>query len=387
MVRPALPQNDAVTVGNALVEGSDPVVIEHFAVAQVDDRRGGAFQTQPGMGEDIPLGSNRTYARVTVTPNYDSWLEAVKAGRGFVTNSPIVEFDVSGSKPGDVIEFEGSKTVKARATVRSILPINTVDIVMNGRTVGHKTVPLHHRTPPADGIYTLEVEATVEGGEVKATRCSGTLFRGFEKFLQGRDPYDAQHLVQRICGVCPTSHAMTATLNLDSAFGIADLIPENGRIIRNLIQGANFIQSHILHFYHLAALDYVDVTKVADYEGSDPSLVSVKNFISQAVEADDMSLLGPFYPRYEGDYRLSTEANQAAVAHYIQALNIRRISHEMSAIFSGKMPHNVAIVPGGATELPTVQKIADFLWRLQEIRQFIDNIYIPDIIAVAEAFP
>lgn len=114
------------------------------------------------MGEDIPLGSNRTYARVTVTPNYDSWLEAVKAGRGFVTNSPIVEFDVSGSKPGDVIEFEGSKTVKARATVRSILPINTVDIVMNGRTVGHKTVPLHHRTPPADGIYTLEVEATVE---------------------------------------------------------------------------------------------------------------------------------------------------------------------------------------------------------------------------------
>jgi len=210
----------------------------------------------------------------------------------------------------------------------------------------------------------LKVEATVEGGEVKETRCSGTLFRGFENFLRGRDPYDAQHLVQRICGVCPTSHAMAATLNLDSAFGIADQIPENGRIIRNLIQGANFIQSHILHFYHLAALDYVDVTNVAQYEGSDPALVSVKNFINQALDANDMSMLGPFYPRYEGDYRLPADVDQAAVAHYVQALNIRRISHEMSAIFSGKMPHNVAIVPGGVTELPTVQKIADFLWRL-----------------------
>jgi hydrogenase large subunit len=232
----------------------------------------------------------------------------------------------------------------------------------------------------------LKVEATVEGGEVKETKCSGTLFRGFENFLIGRDPYDAQFLVQRICGVCPTAHAMAATLNLDSAFGIADQIPENGRIIRNLIQGANHIQSHIIHFYHLAALDYVDVTKVAQYDGTDPTLVSVKNFITRALDADDMSMLGPFYPRYEGDYRLLAEVDQAAVAHYVQALNIRRLAHEMSAIFSGKMPHNVAIVPGGVTELPTVQKITDFLWRLNELRQFIDNIYIPDVLAVAGAY-
>ncbi|MCJ7769851.1 MAG: nickel-dependent hydrogenase large subunit, partial [Dehalococcoidales bacterium] len=232
----------------------------------------------------------------------------------------------------------------------------------------------------------LKIEATVDGGEVKETKCSGTLFRGFEKFLQGRDPYDAQHLVQRICGVCPTAHAMAATLNLDSAFGIADQIPENGRIIRNLIQGANYIQSHIIHFYHLAALDYVDVTNVAKYEGADPALVSVKNFITRALDANDMALLGPFYPRYEGDYRLPAEVDQAAVAHYVQALNLRRFAHEMSAIFSGKMPHNVAIVPGGVTEIPTVQKIADFLWRLQELRQFIDNIYIPDVLAVAGVY-
>ncbi len=114
------------------------------------------------MGEEIPLGSNRTYARVTGAPNYDSWLAAVKAGRGFVTNGPMLEFVVDGNTPGDVVEFQGSRTIKARVTARSILPINTVDIVMNGRKVGHKTVPLIHRDPPADGIYSLEVEATVE---------------------------------------------------------------------------------------------------------------------------------------------------------------------------------------------------------------------------------
>ncbi len=114
------------------------------------------------LGEEIPLGSNRTYARVTGAPNYDSWLAAVKAGRGFVTNSPIVEFEVSGREPGDVVEFEGSKTVQARAKVRSILPINTLDIVMNGRKVGHKTVPMLRYDPPSDGLYSLEVEATVE---------------------------------------------------------------------------------------------------------------------------------------------------------------------------------------------------------------------------------
>jgi hydrogenase large subunit len=113
----------------------------------------------------------------------------------------------------------------------------------------------------------LKIEAVVEGGEVKEAKSSGTLFRGIELILRGRDPRDAQQLTQRICGVCPTGHATAAALNLDSAFGIADKIPDNGRIMRNLILGANYLQSHVLHFYHLAALDYVDVTAAADYEG------------------------------------------------------------------------------------------------------------------------
>jgi hydrogenase large subunit len=232
----------------------------------------------------------------------------------------------------------------------------------------------------------LKIETVIEGGAVKDAKSSGTLFRGFELLLNGRDPFDAQHITQRICGVCPTAHAMASTLNLDSAFGIADTITNNGRIIRNLIQGANYIMSHIIHFYHLTALDYVDVTKVAKYEGNNPTLVSVSDFIARALDAGDMTMLGPFWPRYEGDYRLSDEVDQAAVAHYVQALDMRRLAHEMSAIFSGKMPHNVGIVPGGATETPTVDKIANYLWKLQQLRDFIDNVYIPDVLAVAGAY-
>ena len=132
----------------------------------------------------------------------------------------------------------------------------------------------------------LKIEATVEDGVVKDAKSSGTLFRGIELILRGRDPRDAQVITQRICGVCPQSHGIAASLNLHSAFGIADRIPDNARIIRNLIQGAHVAQDHILHFYHLAALDYVDVTDVAKYEGNNSDLNSVKDFIARgALEA------------------------------------------------------------------------------------------------------
>src|SRR5512137_210127 len=223
----------------------------------------------------------------------------------------------------------------------------------------------------------LKVEAQVENGTVIDARSTGTLFRGIELILEGRDPRDAQHVAQRICGVCPTSHSIAAALALDSAFGIADGIPDNGRIIRNLILGAAHISDHILHFYHLAALDYVDVTKVAAYDGKDPALNSVKAFIERGE-------LGPFVPRYEGDYRLPAKVDQELVGHYVQALTMRRKGQMMLSIFGGKMPHNMTVVPGGVTEVPTVDKIASFLWRLKELKDFINNVYIPDVIAVAK---
>lgn len=110
--------------------------------------------------EEIPLGSNRTYAKVDGTANHASWLAAIKAGRNFVSNGPILEFDVDGHEPGDVVELKGSKSLKARVRARSILPFTTVNLVMDGDVVSHKTVPIWEN-PPKDGVYTMEVEATV----------------------------------------------------------------------------------------------------------------------------------------------------------------------------------------------------------------------------------
>jgi len=226
----------------------------------------------------------------------------------------------------------------------------------------------------------LKIETVVEDGVVKDAKSSGTLFRGIELILIGRDPRDAQVITQRICGVCPQSHGIAAALNLDSAFGIADKIPPNARIIRNLIQGAHVVQDHILHFYHLAALDYVDVAKLADYDGQDSNLNSIKDFIARGE-------LGPFLPRYEGDYRLPPEVNEQAVAHYVKALDIRRLGHEMVSTFSGKIPHSVGVIPGGVTTPPTVDKILSLLWKLRQLQDFINNAYIPDVLAVASAYP
>jgi hydrogenase large subunit len=207
----------------------------------------------------------------------------------------------------------------------------------------------------------MAVEAVIDDGVVKEAKSAGTLFRGFEIILQGRDPRDANRLTQRICGVCPASHATASALCIDDALGLTDKIPDNSKIIRYLILGSNFLQSHILHFYHLAALDYVDaVGAIGD--------------------------TAPFVPRYEGDYRVTGVANAELVNHYVRALDIRRKCQEMLAIFGGKMPHNVGIVPGGVTEKPTEDKITNFLWRLNEIRDFVDNTYIPDVIAVAKAY-
>jgi hydrogenase maturation protease len=225
----------------------------------------------------------------------------------------------------------------------------------------------------------LKIEAVIDEGEVKEARSTGTLFRGIELILQGRDPRDAARITQRICGVCPTSHATASTFALDEAFGIADRVPENGRILRNLILGCNYIQSHVLHFYHLTALDYVDVTAVASYEGTDPGLLAAKDFVERGA-------LGPFVPRYEGDYRLPKELAQTLAGHYVQAFDVRRKSHELLAVFGGKMPHNVGIVPGGVTQVPEVDTIAGFLWRLNEIRHFIDHVYVPDVLEVAKHY-
>jgi len=225
----------------------------------------------------------------------------------------------------------------------------------------------------------LKVEVTVDGGTVKEARCSGQLFRGFEIILLERDPRDAPLLVQRVCGVCPVVHAAASALSVDAAFGIADQIPDNGRVMRNLLLASEYLQSHILHFYHLAALDFVDVAAAADYEGPDSALNSLRDFIARQE-------LAPFTPRYEGDYRLSKKDNQERASHYVRALEARRVAHEMLAVFGGKIPHQVGVVAGGCAEVPTADKIAAFLSKLGVLRHFIEEIYVPDVVAIAKAY-
>jgi len=230
----------------------------------------------------------------------------------------------------------------------------------------------------------LMMELEVDGGKVTSARVAGEMFRGYEVILKGRNPLDAQQITQRICGVCPACHAQASTLNLDSALGIHP--PDNGRIIRNLILGSNFIQSHILHFYHLAALDYVDITAILQYSGTDRKLNALREWAGGENASGRWNAFAPFMPRFEGDYIKDTEINLGAIAHYVEALEMRRKAQEALAIWGGKMPHEIAIFPGGVSERPTIDKIMAYLSYIKELQSFIDNSYIPDVVAVAKAY-
>jgi len=226
----------------------------------------------------------------------------------------------------------------------------------------------------------LKIEVVVDGGVVKEARSSGTLFRGFEIFLRGRDPRDAARMTQRVCGVCPVAHATASALALDEAFGLSSKVPPNGRILRNMILGSNFLQSHILHFYALSALDYVDVAALDEAGPDEAELRAVRRFLERGQ-------LGPFVPRYKTEFRLPKHVNRAAIAHYVKALEIRRICHEMIAIFGGRMPLQMATFVGGVLSTPTDDGIAAFLAKLARVRDFVKNAYLPDILAVAKAYP
>jgi hydrogenase large subunit len=208
----------------------------------------------------------------------------------------------------------------------------------------------------------LEIQVTVDqvGGQpqVVEARSAGTMFRGFEIILAGRDPRDAVPYTQRICGVCPVSHAMASSMNLERAFGVTP--PDNGRILRNLVLAANYIQSHLLHFYHLSVLDYVDTSGLLDQS--------------------------PWTPRYVTTDMLTGSGAATLVDHYLAALEMRRKAHQMGAIFSGKLPCVASFIVGGCTENVTAEKVADFRSLLTELRGFINNKYLPDAYVLADRF-
>ena len=211
-----------------------------------------------------------------------------------------------------------------------------------------------------EGHLDIEVDVDYVNGQqqVVDVKSSGTTFRGLELMLKNRDPRAAPAITQRICGVCPVSHAMASSLNLESAFGIT--APDNGRIVRNLVLGANFIMSHVLHFYHLALVDFINTEGIVD--------------------------MSPWVPRYVTPDMLTGDAVSALVGHYVQALVIQTKAHQMCATFGAKLSCVATFVPGGCTEEVTAEKISDFRSLLAELRGFIDDVYMPDVLALADAF-
>jgi len=237
----------------------------------------------------------------------------------------------------------------------------------------------------------LSVEVDVQDGKVAEANCRGDMFRVYESILRGRNPVDANQITQRICGVCPVPHGLASSKCCDAAFGIKP--NKNGRILRNLVLGANFLQSHIIHFYHLAALDFVDIIAILTYNGSDPQLLAVKAWVKDEIKtkkgrADAVTTAAPFLPRYEGDFYIKdTDLNVAATQHYLKALDIRLKAHKMVACFGGRVPHLIGLVPGGVTQRPTQPLIDEYKKNLKEVEAFVNEVYINDVIAVAKAYP
>jgi [NiFe] hydrogenase large subunit len=247
----------------------------------------------------------------------------------------------------------------------------------------------------------LRIEVEVAGGKVVNAWSSGQLFRGFEIILKGRDPRDAPLFTQRACGVCTYVHYLASTRAIENAIGIK--VPDNARIIRNLLHGAQFQHDHIVHFYGLSALDWVDVVdslkadpkKTAALSdnvsnapwGGTPYFKDVQQRIKTFV---DSGQLGPFANGYWGHpaYKLPPEANLMAVAHYIEALRLQAKAARMHAIFGAKNPHLQSLVAGGVTCVKdlTPDRIAEFLYLWKQTQDFVKDVYVPDILAVGSFY-
>ena len=231
----------------------------------------------------------------------------------------------------------------------------------------------------------LGVKIETDNGRVTSARVVGEMFRGFEQILRGRDPLDAQQVTQRICGVCPVEHGIASVLAQDAAYGIAP--PTNGRLVRNLAQAANFITSHITHFYLLSGLDFVDVAQVTTYTGTDPALTALRDWAISEIANNTVNAGGPFLPQFPAQLIRDPALNLGILRHYLEAIEVRRDGHKLGALFLGKLPHAAALIPGGVTEKVSAIQIASARALLDRLRTFVEQVYLPDVVTVAGAFP
>jgi hydrogenase large subunit len=252
-----------------------------------------------------------------------------------------------------------------------------------------------------EGHLRLEVE--IKDGKVVDAYSSGTMVRLIEEILKGRDPRDAWAFVGRVCGVCTTVHSLTSVRSVEDALGIT--IPPNAEMVRNIMEAAQYMHDHVVHFYHLHALDWVDVVSalkadpvetskiqqsISNHPKSSPGYFSdVQKRLKKFV---DSGQLGIFANGYWGHpaYKLPPEVNLMGVAHYLEALEWQKEIVKIHAIFGGKNPHPNYLVGGMACAINTneanainAERFAMVERLLKEARAFVNNVYIPDVLAVA----
>ena len=249
----------------------------------------------------------------------------------------------------------------------------------------------------------LRIEAVVENGTITDAYSAGTMVRGFEKILKGRDPRDAWAFTERACGVCTTVHALASVRTVEDALGIS--VPKNAELIRNLMFCAQYVQDHVVHFYHLHAVDWVDVvsslsadpqktaqiaTSISSWPKSSPKyFAAIQQKLKAFVETGQ---LGIFANGYWGNpsYKLPPEVNLLAVAHYLEALEWQKEIVKIHTIFGGKNPHPNYLVGGVPCSINPDEVNAINMDRLNYVGSlingaiaFVEQVYIPDLMAIA----
>lgn len=250
----------------------------------------------------------------------------------------------------------------------------------------------------------LRIEVEVDSTNTITDAWSSiTLWRGIETILKGRDPRDAGLMVQRFCGVCTYSHFEASILACEDAFGVRP--PANARLVRNLINAAQYLTDHVMHFYHLHGLDWVDIVSalsadpakavaLARQYSDNPFNCSASGY--KAVQARlkkfvESGRLGPFANAYWGNpsFKMTPEANLIVVSHYLDALAVSKVGAQMMAIFGGKNPHPQSLVVGGVTcvmDTLDASRIGEYKFRFNEMRDFVERAYIPDVLLAASFY-
>jgi len=252
----------------------------------------------------------------------------------------------------------------------------------------------------------LRVEAEVKDGRVAEAYSAGTMVRGIEIILKGRDPRDAWAFVERVCGVCTTVHALASVRTVENALGIVP--PPNAELVRNIMFCAHYLQDHVVHFYHLHALDWVDVVSALKADPAESARIA-RGLSSWAGNSEGRfrdvqkrlggfvagGQLGIFANAYWGHpaYKLPAEVNLIAVAHYLEALEWQKEIVKVTTVFGGKNPHPNYLVGGAACAVNieganalNAERLALVKKLIDDAVEFVEKVYLPDLLAVASFY-